>query len=110
METYEYRRDFTNVGKKEYTKEEIEQAIKTIEWEEFRTTDLPFCQGEAIKNVVRECNVPLSKITRMSLHGCIKSSHGFYGLDVDYSNARVLIYIADNGCSCCPVAMDVYNK
>ena len=104
------RRDYTNVGKGQYEKEEINQAINTIEWENFRKTNLPFCQGESLKTVIRECKVPISKISKMALHGCIKNTHGFYGLDVDYKNAKVQLYIADNGCSCCVVACDVEEK
>lgn len=110
METLNYRRDYTRVGKEKYDAEEIEQAIKTIQWEKFRKNNLPFCQGSTLNSVIKECKVPSSKITRMALHGVIKGSHGFYGLDVDYKNARVQIYIADNGCESCPVACDVWEK
>jgi len=100
-------RNYTNIGATEhYEKEEIDEAIPSLQWEDFRKNNLPFAQGEAIKNVVRECNVPLSKIKKMALHGCIKGSHGFYGLDVDYKNGNAKLYIADNGCSCCVVASD----
>jgi len=104
------QRDYTNIGAEKYTQEEIDTAIVTTKWETFRKTNLPFCQGESLKAVIQQCKVPLSKITRMSLHGVIKGSHGFYSLDVDYKNARVQLYIADNGCSSCVVAADVWNK
>ena len=103
-------RQFMKIWEKDYEKEEIEQAISRVDWEPFRRENLPFCQGEAIKTLVIECNIPLSKITRMSLHGVIKGSHGFYGLDVDYKNARVQLYIVDNGCSCGVCAADVWEK
>ena len=100
-------RTFTDVGKKDgYTREEIEIAIKQIDWENFRHENLPFCQGECLKTVVKECNIPLSKINKMYLYGCIKNTHGFYALDVTYKNGEAQIYIADNGCSACVVASD----
>jgi len=108
--TLNYRRDYTSVGKEKYTKEEVDNAINTISWEPFRTNNLPFCQGSGIGKVIKECKVPVSKIARMALHGVIKGSCGFYGLDVDYKNARVCIYIADDGCSVRPVACDVWSK
>lgn len=99
-------RTYTEVGKEEYTQEEIEESIKQIRWEDFRKTNLPFSQGECLKNIIKECNIPLSKINKMSLHGAIKDSHGFYALDVNYKNGKAYIYIADNGCSSCVVASD----
>ena len=103
----EYKRTYTKIGEKNgYTQEEINQAIKLLNWEKFRKNNLPFCQGECLKTVVRECNIPVSKIVNMALHGTIKNSHGFYALDVNYKNGKALIYIADCGCSSCVVASD----
>ena len=104
------RRDYTKVGKTEYTREEVDKAISSVEWEAFRGDNLPFCQGEALKKAIKEFKIPISKISRMCLHGQMKEHHGFYGLDVDYKNARVQMYIADNGCSICVVACDVWEK
>ena len=109
MNTIQKRRDYMQIAGKEYTRKEIDNAVHTIQWDPFRRENLPFCQGEALKAVIRECNIPLSKISRMSLHGVIKESHGFYALDVQYKNARVELYIADNGCSTCVCCADVYE-
>ena len=98
-------RTYTQVGK-EYEKEDIDNSITQTDWEDFRKTDLPFVQGECLKTVIKECNIPLSKISRMSLHGVINGNHGFYSLDVAYKNGQAQIYIADNGCSSCVVASD----
>jgi hypothetical protein len=101
-------RTYTKVGK-EYEKEQINNAISRTEWETFRTTELPFMQGECIKAVIQQCHVPLSKITRMALHGFIYSNgeeHGFYALDVQYKNGQAQLYISDNGCNSCVVASD----
>ena len=101
------KRTFTEVGKLSgYTPEEIENAISRIDWEVFRRDNLPFCQGEAIRKVVNGCNIPLKKISRMALHGVIKESHGFYGLDVKYKNGQAQIYMADNGCEIVILATD----
>lgn len=98
-------RTYTKVGK-DYTQEEIDSSISWIDWENFRRDNLPAGQGECLKQVIKECNIPLSKISKMSLHGVIKNTHGFYGLDVKYKNGQAQIYIADNGCSACVVASD----
>jgi len=99
-------RTYTDVGKQDYTQVEIEQSINSIKWEEFRTSDLPYCQGKCLEIIIKECKIPLSKISRMELHGVIKNSHGFYALDVTYKNGHAKIYIADNGVSSCVVASD----
>ena len=100
------KRTYTQTGAKEYDKEEIDQCIGRTNWETFRTDDLPFCQGSCLNTVIKECGIPLSKISRMDLHNVIKDSHGFYALDVKYKNGPAQIYIADNGCSACVVASD----
>ena len=105
------KRTYTEAGKKDgYTKEEIKQSINKIQWEAFRRDNLPFCQGECLKSVTKECNIPISKIVNMSLHGIIKNSHGFYALEVNYKNGKAFIYIADCGCSACVVASDFYEN
>lgn len=101
------KRTFTEVGKQAgYTVEEINSAILKIKWVDFRKDNLPFCQGECLKAVVNQCNIPLSKISRMDIHNIIKYSHGFYALDVKYKNGQAQIYIADDGVNPCVVASD----
>jgi len=91
---------FTEVGKKDgYTQEEIQEAISRTNWETFRTKELPFLQGEAIKGVISQCNIPIKGILRMDLHNVIKGTHGFYSLDVKYANGQAQVYIADDGCA-----------
>lgn len=100
-------RTYTKIGEKNgYTREEIDNAIKQTTWEAFRTQNLPFMQGECVKAVIQQCNVPLSKISRMDLHNIIHNSCGFYALDVKYKNGQAQLYIADNGCNPCIVASD----
>jgi len=99
-------RTYTEVGKAEYSKEQIDASIQKVNWVDFRTKNLPFCQGECLKVAIKDCNIPLSKISKMDLHNVIKGSHGFYSLDVKYKNGQAQIYIADNGCSACVVASD----
>ena len=100
-------RTYTKTGKEEgYTQEEIDRSIKQTKWENFRAKNLPFCQGECLKLVIKECNIPLKGISKMDLHNVIKGTHGFYAIDVKYKNGQAQIYIADNGCGACVVASD----
>ena len=101
------KRTYTECGKRDgYKQDEIYKAILRTNWETFRTENLPFSQGEALKAVISQCNIPLSKISRMDLHNTIKGSNGFYALDVKYKNGQAQIYIADNGCNIMVVASD----
>ena len=105
------KREYTQVGSRDgYTPEEIDAAISRVEWEAFRRDNLPFCQGEALKKVIRECKIPLSKISRMALHSVIKDTHGLYALDVAYKNGQVQVYMADNGCEVVILASDLTPK
>lgn len=99
------KRTYTKAGS-EYTKESIDNAILKTNWEPFRKENLPFSQGECLKVVINQCNIPLSKISRMDIFNTIKGSHGFYALDVQYKNGQAQIYIADKGYSACVVASD----
>jgi hypothetical protein len=104
-------RTYTNVGReKGYTQEEITRSIHQTNWETFRTDNLPFCQGECLKSIIKECRIPLKGIKHMDLHNVIKDTHGFYALNVQYANGQAQIYIADDGCSSCVVASDFTPK
>ena len=103
-------RNYTNIGQEKLLKEQIDRASASLsEFEPFRTTDLPFCQGEGIKKIVSECKVPVSKITRMALQGG-GEEFAMYSIEVDYKNALVKLYIVDDGCSVCVAATDVIEK
>ena len=101
------KRTYTRVGIiAGYTREEINQSISRTKWIDFRKNNLPFSQGECLKVVIKDCNIPLTKISKMDLHNTIKGTHGFYALDVKYKNGQAQIYITDNGVSSCVVASD----
>ena len=107
------RRDYTEVGHNEgYTRKEIDGAIQRIgEWIPYsQMHDLPLGQGYAILQVIQGCNVPRKGIKQVALHGSIAGTYGFYGLDVEYKNAHVKIYMVDKGLTVTPLAMDVQEK
>ena len=104
-------RTYTEVDQKNgYDKAYIDASISRTTWTPFRTQNLPFCQGECLRAAIKECNLPLTKISRMDLHNNITTKvhehHGFYALDVKYKNGQAQIYIADDGCGACVVASD----
>jgi len=101
-------RTYTKVGEN-YAKEDIDRAIDRVNFEPFRTSELPFMQGEAIKQVISQCNIPLKGIIQMDLHNIINvggEEHGFYALDVNYKNGNAKVYITDSGCETVVVASD----
>lgn len=104
-------RTYTKTGQENgYTKKNIDRSIKQTNWVDFKTKNLPFMQGSCLNTVIKECNIPLSKISRMDLHNSINTKPqehiAFYALDVKYKNGQAQIYIADNGCMSCVVASD----
>jgi len=109
MKTSNFKKTYTKKGK-DYSQEEIDGAIKNVIWEQFRTKNLPFCQGEVLKAAIDQCNIPISKIQKMFLHGVIKETHGFYALDIDYKNGKAYVYIADAGNKACIVASDFFEN
>ena len=102
------KRNYTEIGQK-YNRENIDLSIKRIEWERFKTDDLPYMQGIAIGEIIKECKIPAKGISRMALHSCIEKDGeniGFYGLDVKYINGQVQVYAADSGTEITILATD----
>ena len=104
-------RNYTAVGSN-YDRESIDKAISSVHLKPFRN-DVPLGQGMCIKNVIKECKIPLHLITHFDLRGCIRDGveqHGFYTLSVNYKDGKALIYIADAGSEACIVASDFESK
>ena len=103
-------RTYTNVGKEEATLEQIDEAVKTLNWLELsKEKSLPMAQGLAIKEVVKKCRIP--KVSHIAYHGMIHGSscpYGFYGIKAKYKNGKAVIYLLDNGCEVVIMASDFY--
>lgn len=101
------RRDFTTVGK-EYTDhrmDEINAIIENLEWTPVdELGPVGYIQGQAINHFIREMKVP--KVFAIAI------SHefaplGFYGIQAQYKNEKVNIYLIDAGTVITPICMDV---
>lgn len=117
-----YQRDWTDAGREYWAlsvhededgellaKAVIERAIDELEWVD-ATVDLtlPALSGMAITEVVRELRIP--KVTQIS-YGCNElAPYGFYGIEGNYKNGRVRVYVVDSGTECTPVCMDHWTK
>lgn len=129
------RRDWMNVGARYTTPErrqQVEQEIARLKWTTFAdakdgTLSLPFCPGEAIKKAIRELRIP--KVTaiawtagtgKRTRPACLNfpgrtgdedgEYPGLYGIEGNYKNGRVRLYVADNGTEILPVAVDFWEK
>jgi hypothetical protein len=102
------RRDYTEVGKGFLTHDDIDLAIRTLEFKPYNKGDsLPFSQGMAIQAVINGCKVP--NVSAFAVHGWTGKGYGFYGIVARYTNATIRIYLLDNGVIVVPVAMDVWE-
>lgn len=111
--------DWTEVGR-EYLqtpedKEKVLSEAKRLQWKEIEEgLTVGLCPGSAIKNAIKELRIP--KVDRIAIGGGFglskepEAAYGFYGIQGNYKNARVEIFILDDGCSCTPLFMQVYSK
>ena len=107
--------NYTQTGEQEgYTKESIDKAVGFIEWEKFRTNDLPMGQGMFLDKAIKEYKIPVKGIKEMSLHGTVHNLEGFdawfYALQVQYKNGIANLYFADDGVSGCVIASELKEE
>lgn len=93
-------------------RELIQERIDRLEWVDIpphgESLDLPFCQGEGIKECIRELRIP--KVSRISWSCMEFAPFGFYGIEGNYKNGRVRVYIMDEGSTCVPVMSEIWPK
>ena len=111
--------DFFNVGKEFLQTEEDTKTVmneKTgLQWIPLQgTLTLPFSQGEGIKSAIRDLNLP--KVSKISYGGgfglsCEPSAgYGFYGIEANYKDCTIRVFLLDTGCSITPLFADHYNR
>lgn len=111
--------DWMQVGK-EYLKTDKDTATVLNEKDRLKWMplvngmSLPFMQGSAIKNAIKELGLP--KVSAIAYGGGFGLSvepgagYGFYGIEANYKDCVIRIHLLDNGCSCTPLFIDVYSK
>jgi len=111
------RIDWMEVGK-EYllTQSDTDKVLneaKTLVWENMPSS-LPYCQGEAIKTMIKE--MPLRKVSKIAIGGgfglsCEPSAgFGFYGIQNTYADCIIRLHVLDTGVSVTPLFIEVYEK
>lgn len=109
------RRDHPEVGHQlvEEWHEEIERAIARLEWEDCGD-HLPFSQGYVVKLAIETYGCAPS---RVALHGTVRIApkgewehYALCGLECEYSNARIRVYLLDLGDQAIPVLIDVWER
>lgn len=116
-------RAWTTVGE-EYVERlglaEVEAAIDGLEWQDVPVNGkltVGFMPGEAINTCIREFAMPkVSKIAIDAFERPAASPEedgfypGFYGIEANYANGRVRVYVLDTGCGITPLASDFWEK
>ena len=105
----DYREDWTNVGREEWdgAQDRIRAAAAALEWRALPIEGAPMMPAEGIKAAIRELRLP-----RVSLAGWSSelAPYGFYGIEANYSNGRVQVFIVDRGTDLVPVVSYFWTK
>ena len=105
------RRDWKNVGLEYCPVEDrstMEAEIEHLEWHSLSQKDVPFSQGEAIKAVIQEFRLP--KVSQVAWNGVIGDRYALLGIECNYENGRVRLYVLDHGCGVCPICVDFWEN
>ena len=117
------KRAWTEIGKEvigrrleggaRLTRAAIVRAIDTFEWVETPADPeaemtLPIVPALAIQAAIKELRIP--KVTRIAWRCHELAPHGFYGIEGNYKNGRVRVYVVDTGTHLIPVRTDFWPK
>ena len=113
------RIDFTEVGKKflmtPKDTEKVMNEAANLKWQEIGSgLSVGMMPGLGIKGCIKELKIP--NVDKVAIGGGFglsvepSAGYGFYGIFGHYKNADVKIYILDDGCSCTPLFMEVFEK
>ena len=98
------RRDWTNVGKchSQGNEEKLSGMFERLNWLT-PPCDMPMAPGEGIKGAIKELTIP--RVSRVAYSHEL-APYGLLGIEGNYKNGRVQIYLVDEGDSVVPLAMD----
>lgn len=109
------RRDTLNVGRRftEPYGDQIEREIRGLRWgNEPQTGMLP---GLGINAAIRELKLP--KVTAYATNGSFTvpdppetATYGVYGIEANYRDCRIRLYLADTGTEIVPLFVDVFER
>lgn len=107
------RIDWTETGKEhsEGNRDKIKTVISRMVWHKMADmvgVQVAMMPGEGIKAAIKEFGIP--KVSAISYDCHEMAPYGFYGIEGNYKNAKVQIFIMDEGASMVPVCMYVEEK
>jgi len=111
------RRDWMKIGAKyhEPNREAVEAIITGLTWQ--TGGDAPACPALAINEVIRELGIP--KVSAVATDGYLPlpepdgvgvAHYAVYGIEGNYTNGRVRLYVLDAGSVMTPLAADLWEK
>jgi hypothetical protein len=83
----------------------VEQAIENMRWEE-PPNQLPMSSGLAIQQLIRSLDLP--RVDRISYRNWDLAPYGLYGIQANYFDGRVRLYILDRGHELVVLASDLW--
>ncbi len=97
-----YREDWLSVGREEWagTQDRIRAAAAALEWRLLPVEDAPAMPGLGIKAAIEQLRLP--RVSRVAWSSEL-APYGFYGIEANYRNGRVQVFIVDRGTECLPV-------
>jgi hypothetical protein len=107
------RRDWKKTGEPHVPprrRPEFLRLIEKLTWHEFQPEMLlPALPGLAIRATLVEFNLP--NVTEITWDGLLErgsASYGLYGIEANYPNGRVRLYLLDIGTATVPVLCDFW--
>jgi hypothetical protein len=83
----------------------VEEAIERMRWQE-PPDRLPLSPGLAIQQLIRSLELPC--VDRISYRNCDLAPYGLYGIQANYSDGRVRVYVLDRGHQLAVLATDLW--
>ena len=105
------RIDWLKVGKShsEGHENKIIKIISRMEWDfDFVGKDLPMGPALCIKETIKQLKLP--KVSAISYSCNELAPYGFYGVEANYKNSKIRIFVVDEGSETVPVCVFVWDK
>jgi hypothetical protein len=105
----DYREDWTEVGREEWegVQDRIRAAAAAMEWRPLPIEDAPAMPGLGIMAAIEQLRLP--KVSRVAWSSEL-APYGLYGIEANYSNGRVQVFIVDRGTDLVPVVSYFWAK
>lgn len=95
------------VEQRPITRAQVAQVIESLKWRA-PAGSFPMSPGLALQECIRELGLP--KVTLVAYNGGPFNDGGYtlMGIEANYRDARVRLYVMDRGHDCVPICCDVW--